>query len=64
MLRKFKVKKLCRVCTYPIVFVDDAWFFDNKYLLNIHNGACRVSVEMSGQNPYSVHHRELTNINA
>ena len=54
---KFKNKKVCRVCLYPIVFYKDAYYKKGangqSYPLNIHYVDCANKVFVEGPVSYT-----------
>ena len=63
---KFKNKKVCRVCLYPIVFYKDAYYKKGangqSYPLNIHYVDCANKVFVEGLNAWEVSSRELSKV--
>lgn len=71
-MTKFKTKKICRVCTYPIVFYKDAYWKPStkkdkngeliKYPLNIHYVHCATQAYMNGLDLWEVSRRPLSKL--
>ena len=71
-MTKFKQKKVCRICTYPIVFHKDAYYKPGtkrdssgeliKYPLNIHYVDCANQAYMNGLDLWEVSRRPLSKL--
>ena len=63
---KFKTKKLCTVCMYPILFKKDAYWKPasngKTYPLNIHYGECSTKVYLNGENAWEVSKRNVSKV--